>query len=208
MGKKILITGLIILAIGVLISIGYIINIVSAFGAFDKDYSVSDLKVNFENRKTEIFELKSYFSSIAPKNRFIEIEFEDENTLTRFGIMALDSTAGDPSGPMFLEWDLKINTSSMDSILRPLGWTRETLKLLKQKLDNANCIKIESGEPSKIGFKRSGMGMYSFIVFDEPIADSLKSNYNDGCTYILVNNKLALEYGGGAIGSQCFYNKK
>lgn len=182
--------------------------IVSAFGGFDKDYSVSDLKENFEKSKTEIYELKRYFNEIVPKNRFVEIEFSDDNTLGRFGIKALDSTAGDPNGPMFLEWDLKINTERMDSIIKPLGWTRETLKTLKEKLDKANCIQIESGEPTKIGFQRSGMGMYSFNVFDKPIPDSLKANYNDSCTYILANDRLVLEYGGGAIGSQCFYNKK
>jgi hypothetical protein len=103
---------------------------------------------------------------------------------------------------------LQINTERMDSIIKPMGWTRETLKKLKDKLDDANCIQIESGEPTKIGFQRSGMGMYSFNVFDKPIQDSQKANYNDSCTYIMVNDKLVLEYGGGAIGSQCFYNKK
>ena len=107
---------------------------------------------------------------------------------------------------MFLEWDLEIKTERMDSILKPIGWTRETLKTLKDKLDNADCIQIESGEPTKIGFKRSGMGMYSFNVFDKPIPDNLIEQYNDSWTYILVNKRLALEYGGGAIGSQCFYN--
>ncbi|QRQ63852.1 hypothetical protein [Sphingobacterium multivorum] len=52
----------------------------------------------------------------------------------------------------------------------------------------------------------SRMERYSFNVFDKPIADSLKTAYNDGCTYIMVNDRLVLEYGGGAIGSQCFYN--
>ena len=208
MFKKIFIGFLILCGIGLVIFIGYILMIVSAFGGFDKDYSVSELKDNFEKNKTEIYELKRYFNEIVPKNRFVEIEFSDDNTLGRFGIKALDSTAGDPNGPMFLEWDLKINTQRMDSIIKPMGWTRETLKTLKEKLDKANCIQIESGEPAKIGFQRSGMGMYSFNVFDKPIPDSLKLNYNDSCTYILVNDRLVLEYGGGAIGSQCFYNMK
>jgi hypothetical protein len=82
------------------------------------------------------------------------------------------------------------------------------LKTLKEKLDKANCIQIESGEPAKIGFQRSGMGMYSFNVFDNPIPDSLRNNYNDSCTYIMATDRLVLEYGGGAVGSQCFYNKK
>ncbi|HET6225030.1 MAG TPA: hypothetical protein VFF27_02050 [Bacteroidia bacterium] len=109
-------------------------------------------------------------------------------------------------GPGFLEWNLKIDSERMDSILKPLGWTRETLELLKEKLDDANCIQIESGEPAKIGFKRSGMGMYFFNVFENPIPDSLKADYNDSCRYIIANDRLVLEYGGGAIGSQCFYN--
>ncbi|MDD3281460.1 MAG: hypothetical protein PHC83_07800 [Bacteroidales bacterium] len=208
MVRKIFIGFLILCGIGLVIFIGYILMIVSAFGGFDKDYSVSDLIDNFEKNKTEIYELKRYFNEIVPKNRFVEIEFSDDNTLGRFGIKALDTTAGDPNGPMFLEWDLKINTQRLDSIIKPMGWTRETLKTLKEKLDRANCIQIESGEPAKIGFQRSGMGMYFFNVFDKPIPDSLRLNYNDSCTYILANDRLVLEYGGGAIGSQCFYNKK
>jgi len=204
--KKILIGISILIGIGILVFIGWSLMIVSAFGGFDKDYSVSDLKQNFVKNKTEIYELKRYFNEIVPKNRFVEIEFEDDNTLVRFGIKALDSTAGNPNEPMFLDWDLKTNTTKMDSLIEPMGWTRETLKILKEKLDKADCIQIESGEPVKIGFKRSGMGMYSFNVFDQPITDDLIEQYNDSCTYILVNKRLVLEYGGGAIGSQCFYN--
>jgi hypothetical protein len=206
--KNILKGILILFGVGLVIFIGYIVMLISAFGGFDKDYSVTELKENFEAKKIEIYELKKYFNDIVPNNRFVEIEFENDNTLTRFGIKALDSTAGDPNGPMFLEWDLKTNTQRMDSIIKPLGWTRETLKKLKDKLDDANCIQIESGEPTKIGFQRSGMGMYSFNVFDKPIPDKEKAQYNDSCTYILANDKLVLEYGGGAIGGQCFYNKK
>ena len=95
----------------------------------------------------------------------------------------------------------------MDSILSKIGWNRTTLITLKEKLDDANCIQIESGEPTKIGFKRSGMGMYSFNVFDKPITDSVRNLFGDTCNYIIVSDKLILEYGGGAIGPQCFYNK-
>jgi hypothetical protein len=208
MVKKIIKAILILCGIGLVIFIGYFVVIISAFGGFDKDYSVTELKENFEKNKIEIYELKKYFNEIVPKNKYVEIEFDNDNTLTRFGIKPLDKTAGDPNGPMFLEWDLQINTERMDSIIKPMGWTRETLKKLKDKLDDTNCIQIESGEQTKIGFQRSGMGMYSFNVFDKPIQDSQKANYNDSCTYIMVNDKLVLEYGGGAIGSQCFYNKK
>jgi len=178
------------------------------FGGFDKDYSVSDLKENFEKNKNEIIALKKYYNSIVPKNKFVEIEFDNDHKLSRFGIQDIDPVTRDANGAVFLEWKLKINTERMDSIIKPLGWTRETLKTLKEKLDQANCIQIESGEPAKIGFKRSGMGMYFFNVFDNPIPPSQRERYNDSCTYILANDKLVLEYGGGAIGNQCFYNKE
>ena len=200
--KKILKIVLILSGIALLIFGGYIGMIIYAFGGFDKDYSVTDLKENFEENKIEIYELKNYFNKIVPKDKFVEIEFEDDNTLTRFGIATIDTTKNDSNKAMFLEWDLETDTPRMDSIIKPLGWTRETLKTIKHKLDNANCIQIESGEPAKIGFKRSGMGMYSFNVFDKPISREARQKYNDSCTYILANEKLVLEYGGGAIGSQ------
>lgn len=154
MVKKIIIGISIVLGLGLVAFIGWWVMLISAFGGFDKDYSITDLKENFEENKAAIYELKKYYREIVPDDYFVEIEFENDNTLGRFGIKDYNS-----NGPMFLEWDLEIKTERMDSILKPIGWTRETLKTLKDKLDNADCIQIESGEPTKIGFKRSGMGM-------------------------------------------------
>ncbi|SMC60728.1 hypothetical protein [Pedobacter nyackensis] len=127
---------------------------------------------------------------------------------TRSRTEELDSsTAGDITEPIFLERGLSTETAKMDSLIKPMGWSRATLAELKEKMDNAGCIQIESGEPTKIGFKRSGMGMYFFNVFDNPMPDSLKSNYDEMCTHIYVDPKLVLEYGGGAVGPQCFAEK-
>jgi hypothetical protein len=99
---------------------------------------------------------------------------------------------------------LKTSSRKVDSLLWKLNWTDQTLKTLKEKLDAANCISVESGEPCKIGFQRSGMGKYYYNLFEKPIPDSEKRRYNDSCTYILYNDNVVLEYGGGAIGLQCF----
>jgi len=48
------------------------------------------------------------------------------------------------------------------------------------------------------------MGMFSYELFSKPIADSLKDSYNNGCADIIYNPTAVLEYGGGAIGPQCF----
>ncbi len=204
--KKIIITILIIAGIGIAIYIGWMILIWSAFGFFDRDYSVTELKENYNSRRNEIFELKEYYNSIVPNNRFVEIEFEDKNTLRRFGISITDSITGRPKKSIYLDWDVKIDSEKADSLFKTLNWTESTILEIKNKLEDANCIQIESGEPTKIGFQRSGMGMYSFNVFKQPMPDSLINLYNDSCTYIFFDRKLVLEYAGGAIGPQCFYN--
>ncbi|MNK12976.1 hypothetical protein D3C87_310550 [compost metagenome] len=189
---------LVICGIGIAIFMGFIVMIQAAFGGFDKDYSVTELKENFEEKRAEIYEVKNYINTIIPSDKLVHIEFENNNMVGVFHLKV--------DGEFESNWDVKIGSKKADTLLQKLGWTAETLKTLKEKLDKANCIGITSGEPCNISFQRSGMGMYSFNVFDRPIADSLKTRYNDGCTYIMVNDRLVLEYGGGAIGSQCFYN--
>jgi hypothetical protein len=187
-----------------------------SLGAYDKDYSVTELKSNFNLKEKEILELKKYFQSIVPRNRYVEIEFKNDRILERLCIATLDSTQVNPKrslripqkGDYHTFYDLKINAMITDSLIKPFGWSRATLKILKQKLDNANCISIESSEPAKIGFRRCGMGMYFFNVYDNPISENERKEFNDSCSYIYVNDHLVLEYGGGAIGPQCFYNMK
>lgn len=200
MVKNILKAILILFGIGLLCFVGYIVMIISAFGGFNKDYSVTELKETFEAKKTEIYEVRNYVNIMTPSNKLVHIEFDDNNTLEIFHIKVDDKFESN--------WDVKIKSGKADTLLQKLGWTVETLKILKNKLDKANCIGVTSGEPSNISFQRSGMGMYSFNIFNKPIPDNLKASYNDSCMYIMVNDKLVLEYGGGAIGSQCFYNKK
>jgi len=195
-----------LILIGMVICVGYLIWFLYALGAFQKDFTPKELIENFDKKQAEIYSLKNYYNSIVPQNKFVEIEFENNRELSRFGIATLDKT-NENFERTFLEWNLQINTLRMDSILSTIGWNRTTLKNLKEKLDNANCIQIQSGEPTQIGFKRSGMGMYSFIVFEKPMTDSLKIIYQDTCSYIIANDRLILEYGGGVLGPQCFYNK-
>lgn len=201
--KEIIKTILILCGILLVSFLVLLFAIFSALDGFDSDnvnYSVTDLKENFEARKYEIYEVKKYLNKIIPSNKSIQIEFEDDSTLGIFHVKVDDEFQNN--------WNVQINSVKVDSLLNNLGWTNENLKILKDKLDSANCIGISSGEPCVISFQRSGMGIYSFLVFDEPIPDNLKPNYNDSCTFIMVNNKLVLEYGGGVMGNQCFYNLK
>ena len=185
------------IGIGLLILIGFWFYAMTAFsGAFETTYTEKDLVENYKEKTNEILLLKSYINSITPAGMTVEIEYDDNNTLAIFHI-------GNKSN-IDSNWDIKVDSKKTETLLKKLGWTIETLSIIKEKLDNANCISIASGDPSNIGFQRSNMGKYSYNLFDKPIVDSLKASYNDSCTYILYNDKVVLEYGGGAIGPQCF----
>jgi len=201
-------TILIIAGVTVVGFIVYVIYLFYALNSFDgKNYTPEELVKSFNEKRKEIYEVKSYFNHIVPKYKVVAIEFTNDDEIGRLDIVPKDTGRGSDVTVQFEDWNLKIKSHKVDSLLKVLGWTNNTLSVLKKKLDNANCISIDNGEPAKIGFKRSGMGMYFFNVFDKPMPDGLKARYNDSCMYIYVNSKLVLEYGGGAIGNQCFFNK-
>lgn len=196
---------LISIGTGILLYACFFLYLFVAFsGTLDTYHTKQELIENYTKRRTKILELKNYFNSIVPKNKQVEIEFESDTKLFRFGVYSINPVTRGIIYPIFLKWDLKTGSSKVDSALTSIGWTQQTLQTLKGKLDKAGCIGIENGEPTKIGWQRSGMGRYSYNVFERPIADSLKTQYKNSCTHIFYNNELVLEYGGGAIGPDCF----
>jgi hypothetical protein len=60
---------LIICGIGFAIFVDIILMIATAIGSFDKNYSVTELKENFEEKRTEIYEVKDYVNKIIPPNK-------------------------------------------------------------------------------------------------------------------------------------------
>ncbi|MBB6371899.1 hypothetical protein [Chryseobacterium shigense] len=191
-------------AVGGLFLIGFIIMVLMigfAFGSFDKGYSVSELKEEYYSKEVEIKELVNYYNTIKPKNCSVDIEFKNDKILERLTVISKDSS----NEIIYQEWDINSNVLQTEKLKNLVGWSEREITGLKSKLDQANCISIEEGEPLKIGFKRSGMGMFSFNIFQE--ARTNRDEYNNNCEYILVNKYLALQYGGGAIGPQCFPDK-
>lgn len=185
------------LLVGLLLFVGYVFYEFSTF-SFDsgKHYSKEELIDNYKSKTNEILELKAFIDQHVPTNKSVDIEFDGNKKLIFFHVV--------DNGNYDSNWDLKVNSKKVDTLLQKLNWTRQTLTTVKEKLDAANCISVKSGEPCNIGFQRSGMGKYYYNIFTAPIADKMIAKYNDSCTYILYNKNVVLEYGGGAIGPQCF----
>jgi hypothetical protein len=199
--NKILKWGIISLCIGTLIFVGYLVWGFMAFvSSFDQSYNKEDLIENYKIKSEEINELQRYMKSIIPNDKSLTLEFESNSSLS---IFHLSDKNGDSRN-----WDINVNSKKTDSLLRVLDWTNETLMTIKEKLDRANCISVENKDPFTVGYQRSGLGMYFYNLFDKPMTDSLKKEYNDGCLHLLYSDKVALEFSGGAVGQQCFEDFK
>lgn len=212
---------LIIATIGFILFIGYWFYVFNQSGLLDSS-SKAELIENYRKHTEEITDLKTYFNSIVPDSYSVYIEFNDDNKIDLWVHKLYQKNTFGGRAALFQQWNInpyqyqeeppnEFDTSeyapltkSLEMVKQRLHWNDATFKKIKAMLDNAHCISISSGEPAEIGFARSGMGNYSYAVFENAIPDSLKANFNDSCTYLLYNDKLALVYGGGAIGSQCF----
>lgn len=191
---------------GLLIFFGIILLLICGFYlflhiAFDgiftgPIYDKNDLIENYEARTEKIHDVKNYYKSILPDGASVTIEFGNDKELGIFHVRA-DSIYQN-------NWNLKIKSPKVDSLLTELNWTTKELKILKVKLDNANCISISGNNPVVIGWQRSGMGKFSYTIFDNNLEKDKIEDYNDGCTYIFYKDNIVLEYGGGTIGPQCF----
>ena len=183
--------------------------------------SKKELVENFEYKKDEIQRLKIEYQKFIPKNYIVEIEFKPENKIFTIDeeitikIYKLknqsrkensnDDQRNDGLKVVSQNWNLKPNSQELDNVIKSIGWTNHTLYEIKKLLKEANCISIQNGEITTVGFARSGMGKYSYRIFNKSLNEKEKKEYNSGgCEYIFYKDNIVLEYGGGAIGSQCF----
>lgn len=196
--RKVFKVFLVVLGIVGALIFGFYVFLYFAFdGIFSgPSYDKSDLIANYENRKAEITQVRDYYKSILPKGKSVYIEFGKGKNLEIFHLY------GDKLYQN--NWDLKIGTPKVDSLLNELKWTTNELNTLHKKLDAANCISVAGDEPVNIGWQRSGMGLFSYDIFQNNLDKEQVKEYNDGCMYIFYRDNMVLEYGGGAIGMQCF----
>lgn len=183
-------------------------NIFAAMPQSSKKQLIQNIDTNYNN----VVALKDFFNKLVPANYSIYIEFKPVEKLLGLDESVdfwVTKTDGEPAGrtPIFNEWDVELKSSKLDSLLSLTPLKRSDLLLLKGYLDKANCISITNDNVCKIGYARSGMGKYSYLIFDKPLTEEEIKEYNNGCEYIFYKDNIVLVYEGGAIGPQCFPGK-
>jgi hypothetical protein len=168
--------------------------------------SKKELTQNIDLNYEKINALKIQYTRLVPANYTVSIEFNPENKIvsTKETIDLKIVLLKDKETTVTQEWNLEYNSQKLNSMLAMLKWTNETLTIIKKLLTDANCVSIENGQITTIGFARSGMGKYSYLLFDNNLTAAQVKRYNNGCSDIYYKNNIVLEYGGGAVGPQCF----
>lgn len=87
------------------------------------------------------------------------------------------------------------------------------LRILKNHLDDVGCIGIEIDnyqvvDYTKFRFRRDGMGMYSFRLYDTPLTHEQQDSLNANECLVVYNDSIVFEFGGGVIGVQYFVGKQ
>ena len=168
--------------------------------------SKSELTKNIDTNYPKIEFLKNQYAKLVPDNYVVSIEFNPENKLisTKETIDLRITQSKGKETIVTQEWNLAYDSPKLKKMLTQLGWTASTVINIKKWLSDANSISIENGKTTTIGFARSGLGKYSYQLFDKNLNARETKKYNDGCLYIFYKDNIVLQYGGGAVGPQCF----
>lgn len=165
---------------------------------------------NLKKNEDEIRKLIKEYSKLVPDSLTVFIEFNPRDNIlsTDKNIdLRIHSNRKNEKGGIdlnFQDWNLAYDSEILLSNIKSLGWNEQTLIEIKNLLDSANCNSIANGKISTVGFKRSGMGKYSYKFFENDLNEKEQAEYNDGCYYIYYERNIVLEFAGGAVGQQCF----
>lgn len=173
--------------------------------------SKKELIDNYAAREPEINRLKNYFKKLIPTGLNVDFEIDPAhkyfNIPERISLKIFKTRDKENSRDRIIFHSDSYNDvpDSLETGYKILGWDESTLIKIKQLLLDANCISISKrNEFSTIGFSYSGLGKYSYKLFDQLLREEQLQKYNDGCFYIYYKDNVVLEYGGGAIGRLCF----
>lgn len=171
--------------------------------------SKAELIQNYEERSVEIINLKDEFNRSIPKDFIVSLEIRTKGDIlhTVEGIDLQIFKKG-VKGELKLidgDWDIKYDSDELYTLLKVIGWDPMTFSGIKNMMQMANCISLQNGDQTEVGFARSGLGKYSYLIFPTPLLTVPQiKDFNDGCQYIYYKKNVVLKYTGGMAGPQCF----
>jgi len=163
---------------------------------FDKKYTRVELTENFIQNEKAFVEVENLFVSKLPMLTDQKISFGLSKG-NKFSLIIIP-TIIDSKSHIIGGYDLEVNSIQLDSALTTLGWTVETVTLLKKKLSKTNCDWIRTSEirfhPIQIYPNQNGWGSFDYLIFDKPISDSLVQIYGRPISNSTFGRRVELNY--------------
>lgn len=159
---------------------------------------------HYEKHAKEMKDFISYLDHALDDSVAMRLEFE-------YGTVSMFHVAAKGDSLMSTHWgDAE---EKKDSLMSVVGLTQTEYDKIRDYLHSLGCIGVEiSTMPNRtctyIFFRRVGMGMYSFYLFDKPMSQEYKDYYMNAHSCVPYNDKVVFIYGGGAIGSDVFSGKE
>ena len=171
--------------------------------------SRAELVDNYEQRSNEINNLKEEFEKVVPKGYVVALDIKlSDGPLRNIESIDIQIFKKDKKGHLDLidgDWGIEYGSERLDYLLDIIGWDAMTFSGIKNMFQMANCISIQNGDQTEIGFARSGLGKYSYLIFrDKLLTVPQIKEYNDECQYMYYKKNIVLMYEGGMAGPQCF----
>ena len=183
------------------------------------DKSLADLTQNFEDNKQQILELKEFYNDLVPEGFLVRVRFDSRKKIDLFVYEPTEIEGNREL--LFQQWNLNIEnykpelerseydqkyhgkTNSFEEVKERLKWTNDTFENLYKKLKSVNCIGITNRIPTEIEYGFRGMGVYSYLIFDDTLPTEKQVEYTDDCTMKFYKDNIVFIYGSGAFGSLC-----
>jgi hypothetical protein len=163
------------MVIGVLAMGFYFLGLLSFAGVFDKKYTSEELTAAFIKHEKEFADLEAYFVATLPKGNDLRISF-GLGRGKRISLNIVPEVIYEGHQSIGAS-DVKPGSPKLDSALNMLGWTPETLEILRDKLSKTNCDWIvTSGAPHHVTIlypNQDGWGSFDYVIYEKPIPDSL-----------------------------------
>lgn len=159
---------------------------------------------HYEKHGEEMELLASYLDKALDDSACVHLEFEN-------GKASIFHVSAKGDSLLSQHWDDA--ETKKDSLMNVVGLTLEEYHEIRNRLKDVGCIGITMYKPHlnegvEINFRRIGMGMYSYILYNRPLTQEEKDHYMNNAMYIPYSEKTIFLYGGGAFGSQHFPDKE
>lgn len=155
---------------------------------------------HYEKHSAELGQFLSFVDRALDDSASVKLEFE-------YGKASIFHVAAKGDSVMSCHWDDA--EEKKDSLMQVVGLTPVEYDKIHNFLRSLDCIGVEMTKAhlnaeTVINFRRVGMGMYSFVLYNTSISSKKKEEFMSNYMYIPYNDKAVFMYQGGGFGRQAF----